>query len=198
MKKVLLIGLMFFVVSCSSIDSYLKDKNYININDNIKYRVIEKKEIKKEIVEEKPTKVIKETPIKNTTTVIKEEVVEKIPVKPVKAVAEESVTNKDKEINTKATTQLLNKLTTRVTNSNVVFNSEDEKIIQYISGLVIENETQIRTKTIDSINRLKEKGINLSAKEFLALAYKNIKDTRVNSYILAVARVMNNVERGKK
>ena len=48
------------------------------------------------------------------------------------------------------------------------------------------------------INRLKEKGINLSAKEFLALAYKNIKDTRVNSYILAVARVMNNVERGKK
>ena len=145
MKKVLLIGLMFFVVSCSSIDSYLKDKNYININDNIKYRVIEKK-----------------------------------------------------EINTKATTQLLNKLTTRVTNSNVVFNSEDEKIIQYISGLVIENETQIRTKTIDSINRLKEKGINLSAKEFLALAYKNIKDTRVNSYILAVARVMNNVERGKK
>ena len=182
MKKVLLIGLMFFVVSCSSIDSYLKDKNYININDNIKYRVIEKKEIKKEIVEEKPTKVIKETPIK----------------KPVKAVAEENVTNKDKEINTKATTQLLNKLTTRVTNSNVVFNSEDEKIIQYISGLVIENETQIRTKTIDSINRLKEKGINLSAKEFLALAYKNIKDTRVNSYILAVARVMNNVERGKK
>ena len=116
MKKVLLIGLMFFVVSCSSIDSYLKDKNYININDNIKYRVIEKKEIKKEIVEEKPTKVIKETPIKNTTTVIKEEVVEKIPVKPIKAVAEESVTNKDKEINTKATTQRLNKLTTRGTN----------------------------------------------------------------------------------
>ena len=98
----------------------------------------------------------------------------------------------------KKSIQLINQLTKRVSNSTVNFTSEDEKIIQYISGIVVENESQIKAKTLDSINRLKQKGINLTPKEFLALAYKNIKDTRVNSYILAVARVMNNVERGKK
>ena len=203
MKNTILIGLLFSIISCSSIDSYLKDKNYITFNDNVKYKVIENKVEKeqiekkkeyqeKQVINNKSDKVIIESPKK-----IDDKKKEKIN----DIVSSESINMGNKVNNVteeKKSIQLINQLTKRVSNSTVNFTSEDEKIIQYISGIVVENESQIKAKTLDSINRLKQKGINLTPKEFLALAYKNIKDTRVNSYILAVARVMNNVERGKK
>ena len=244
MKKITLIGLLFYTVSCSSIDSYLKDKNYITFNDNVKYKVIENKvekdKITKKVVEDIPKKidnvkkevinkevvekqvvnnksskitekVVEETPKKIDNVkkeVINKEVVEKqvvnnksskITEKGIEEIAKKNESNKkNNSMEEKTSTQIINQLTKRVSESTVNFTSEDEKIIQYISGIVVENESQIKAKTLDSINRLKQKGINLTTKEFLALAYKNIKDTRVNSYILAVARVMNNVERGKK
>lgn len=207
MKKITLIGLLFSIISCSNIDSYLKDKNYITFNDNVKYKVIENKVEKDKIIE----KVVEEIPKKIDNVkkeVINKEVVEKqvvsnksnkITEKGIEEIAKKNESNKkNNSIVEKTSTQIINQLTKRVSSSSVNFTSEDEKIIQYISSIVVENESQIKDKTLDSINRLKQKGINLTTKEFLALAYKNIKDTRVNSYILAVARVMNNVERGKK
>ena len=207
MKKIILIGLLFSIISCSNIDSYLKDKNYITFNDNVKYKVIENKVEKDKIIE----KVVEEIPKKIDNVkkeVINKEVVEKqvvnnksnkITEKGIEEIAKKNESNKkNNSIVEKTSTQIINQLTKRVSESTVNFTSEDEKIIQYISSIVVENESQIKDKTLDSINRLKQKGINLTTKEFLALAYKNIKDTRVNSYILAVARVMNNVERGKK
>ena len=207
MKKIILIGLLFSIISCSNIDLYLKDKNYITFNDNVKYKVIENKVEKDKIIE----KVVEEIPKKIDNVkkeVINKEVVEKqvvsnksnkITEKGIEEIAKKNESNKkNNSIVEKTSTQIINQLTKRVSSSSVNFTSEDEKIIQYISGIVVENEAQIKDKTLDSINRLKQKGINLTTKEFLALAYKNIKDTRVNSYILAVARVMNNVERGKK
>ena len=207
MKKITLIGLLFSIISCSNIDSYLKDKNYITFNDNVKYKVIENKVEKDKIIE----KVVEEIPKKIDNVkkeVINKEVVEKqvvnnksnkITEKGIEEIAKKNESNKkNNSIVEKTSTQIINQLTKRVSESTVNFTSEDEKIIQYISSIVVENESQIKDKTLDSINRLKQKGINLTTKEFLALAYKNIKDTRVNSYILAVARVMNNVERGKK
>ena len=207
MKKITLIVLLFSIISCSNIDSYLKDKNYITFNDNVKYKVIENKVEKDKITK----KVVEETPRKIDNVkkeVINKEVVEKqvvnnksskITEKGIEEIAKKNESNKkNNSIEEKTSTQIINQLTKRVSESTVNFTSEDEKIIQYISGIVVENEAQIKDKTLDSINRLKQKGINLTTKEFLALAYKNIKDTRVNSYILAVARVMNNVERGKK
>ena len=207
MKKIILIGLLFSIISCSNIDSYLKDKNYITFNDNVKYKVIENKVEKDKIIE----KVVEEIPKKIDNVkkeVINKEVVEKqvvnnksnkITEKGIEEIAKKNESNKkNNSIVEKTSTQIINQLTKRVSSSSVNFTSEDEKIIQYISSIVVENESQIKDKTLDSINRLKQKGINLTTKEFLALAYKNIKDTRVNSYILAVARVMNNVERGKK
>ena len=207
MKKIILIGLLFSIISCSNIDSYLKDKNYITFNDNVKYKVIENKVEKDKIIE----KVVEEIPKKIDNVkkeVINKEVVEKqvvnnksnkITEKGIEEIAKKNERNKkNNSIVEKTSTQIINQLTKRVSSSSVNFKSEDEKIIQYISSIVVENESQIKDKTLDSINRLKQKGINLTTKEFLALAYKNIKDTRVNSYILAVARVMNNVERGKK
>ena len=207
MKKIILIGLLFSIISCSNIDSYLKDKNYITFNDNVKYKVIENKVEKDKIIE----KVVEEIPKKIDNVkkeLINKEVVEKqvvsnksnkITEKGIEEIAKKNESNKkNNSIVEKTSTQIINQLTKRVSSSSVNFTSEDEKIIQYISSIVVENEAQIKDKTLDSINRLKQKGINLTTKEFLALAYKNIKDTRVNSYILAVARVMNNVERGKK
>ena len=207
MKKITLIGLLFSIISCSNIDSYLKDKNYITFNDNVKYKVIENKvekdkiiekvveeiskkidNIKKEVINKE---VVEKQVVNNKSNKITEKVVEEIPKK-------NESNKKNNSIVEKTSTQIINQLTKRVSESTVNFTSEDEKIIQYISSIVVENESQIKDKTLDSINRLKQKGINLTTKEFLALAYKNIKDTRVNSYILAVARVMNNVERGKK
>ena len=169
----------------------------------MKYKVIENKSEKekiekkkesqeKQVINNKSDKVIVEIPKK-----IDDKKKEKIN----DIVSSESINMENKVNNVteeKKSIQLINQLTKRVSNSTVNFTSEDEKIIQYISSIVVENESQIKDKTLDSINRLKQKGINLTPKEFLALAYKNIKDTRVNSYILAVARVMNNVERGKK
>ena len=207
MKKITLIGLLFSIISCSNIDSYLKDKNYITFNDNVKYKVIENKVEKDKIIE----KVVEEIPKKIDNVkkeVINKEVVEKqvvnnksnkITEKGIEEIDKKNESNKkNNSIVEKTSAQIINQLTKRVSSSSVNFTSEDEKIIQYISSIVVENESQIKDKTLDSINRLKQKGINLTTKEFLALAYKNIKDTRVNSYILAVARVMNNVERGKK
>lgn len=78
------------------------------------------------------------------------------------------------------------------------FNETEEKIIDYIAGKVFENKDQIKKKTIEAINKLKDKGINYTPKEFLAKAYENIEKTNANSFILAVARVINNAERGKK
>ena len=207
MKKITLIGLLFYTVSCSSIDSYLKDKNYITFNDNVKYKVIENKvekdKITKKVVEDIPKKIdnVKKEVINKE--VVEKQVVNnkssKITEKGIEEIAKKNESNKkNNSMEEKTSTQIINQLTKRVSESTVNFTSEDEKIIQYISGIVVENESQIKAKTLDSINRLKQKGINLTTKEFLALAYKNIKDTRVNSYILAVARVMNNVERGKK
>lgn len=253
MKKIILIGLLFSIISCSNIDSYLKDKNYITFNDNVKYKVIENKSEKEKIIEKKRESQEKQT-INNKSDKVIVEIPKKIDDKKKEDIHKEIIENKvEKEkiekkkesqekqvINNKSdkviveipkkiddnkkekindivnsesinmenkvnnvteekkSIQLINKLTKRVSSSSVNFTSEDEKIIQYISSIVVENESQIKDKTLDSINRLKQKGINLTTKEFLALAYKNIKDTRVNSYILAVARVMNNVERGKK
>ena len=207
MKKITLIGLLFSIISCSNIDSYLKDKNYITFNDNVKYKVIENKVEKDKIIEKVVEEISKK--IDNIKKeVINKEVVEKqvvsnksnkITEKGIEEIAKKNESNKkNNSIVEKTSTQIINQLTKRVSESTVNFTSEDEKIIQYISSIVVENESQIKDKTLDSINRLKQKGINLTTKEFLALAYKNIKDTRVNSYILAVARVMNNVERGKK
>ena len=204
MKKIILIGLLFSIISCSNIDSYLKDKNYITFNDNVKYKVIENKSEKEKIIEKKRESQEKQA-INNKSDKVIVEIPKKIDDKKKEKindiVSSESINMENKVNNVteeKKSIQLINQLTKRVSNSTVNFTSEDEKIIQYISGIVVENESQIKAKTLDSINRLKQKGINLTPKEFLALAYKNIKDTRVNSYILAVARVMNNVERGKK
>lgn len=80
--------------------------------------------------------------------------------------------------------------------NNFVFTDTDEKIIEYISEKVVESKDQIKSKTKDSLNKLAEKGIKLTPKEFLALAYDNIKKTNVNSYILAAARVINTLQRG--
>ena len=203
MKNTILIGLLFSIISCSNIDSYLKDKNYITFNDNVKYKVIENK-VEKEQIEKKKESQEKQAINNKSNKVIIEspkKIDDKKKEKINDIVSSESINMENKVNNVteeKKSIQLINQLTKRVSNSTVNFTSEDEKIIQYISGIVVENESQIKAKTLDSINRLKQKGINLTPKEFLALAYKNIKDTRVNSYILAVARVMNNVERGKK
>lgn len=77
---------------------------------------------------------------------------------------------------------------------DVKFDKTDEQIIEYIAKKVVENEKQIKIKTIESIKILNSKGINLTVKEFLAKVYENIKKSNVSSYILAVARVMNKIE----
>ena len=61
MKKIILIGLLFSIISCSNIDSYLKDKNYITFNDNVKYKVIENKSEKEKIIEKKRESQEKQT-----------------------------------------------------------------------------------------------------------------------------------------
>ncbi|NYV28039.1 hypothetical protein HP397_04330 [Streptobacillus felis] len=219
MKKYLgIMILAFTAISCTSLDEYLKDRNLITQNDHIKYiEIKEKKEEKpvkkeekkvetkkQEIVKvEKKTEVVekKVDPKKNVvnpknaktnaevkSTIIKSE----NPVKEVKKEEKKVVENKVVEKKEVVEVKVSN---TKIEETVVKFDDTDLKIVKFIAEQVVENEEQIKRKTVESIQRLEEKGYKYSAREFLAKAYDNIKKTNVNSYILAAARVMNNIER---
>ncbi|WP_156299380.1 hypothetical protein [Streptobacillus canis] len=234
MKFLSYIFLAFAVVSCTSVDEYLKDRNLITQNDHIKYVEIKEKkeEVKKQEV--KDTKVVKkEEPKKAETIKIqkkteivekKEEVKKKTPVvtpakseseikaniiksdnpiKPKEVKKEEPKKVENKVVETKAEVKPVEKkevvqvevVTSKIEETTVKFDDTDLKIVKFIAEQVVENEEQIKRKTVESIQRLESKGYKYSAREFLAKAYDNIKKTNVNSYILAAARVMNSIER---
>lgn len=222
MKKTILFIISLSVLSCSSLNEYLRDRNVITYKDDVKYSVIEKKDREKikEIIIEKPViiekEVIKEVekPIIVEKPVIVEKIVEKEVIKEVKQVentekadrtanivkadTKPTITSKISSNNSKKNEVVVEKVIKKEQKiENINFDSTDEKILDYIAEKVVENKDQIRKKTIESINKLKQKGISLTPKEFLAKAYENIKTTNVNSFILAAARVINNIEKNR-
>ena len=134
MKKITLIGLLFSIISCSNIDSYLKDKNYITFNDNVKYKVIENKSEKEKIEKKKESQ--EKQVINNKSDKVIVEIPKKIDDKKKEKINDivnsESINMENKVNNVteeKKSIQLINKLTKRVSSSSVNFTSEDEKII---------------------------------------------------------------------
>ena len=227
MKKLLYITIsMVLVSSCSSIEKfnqYLNDKNIVSFKDDVKYKEIKDNKVEtKKTVETKKSVEVKKEPVKENKTIKVAE--EKVAVKKEESTVKNDVkkTNEVKEV--KSTTVVKNTENKKevekpkevikkveevvaenknsVNNNNnvntVKFEATDEKIIDFIAEKVVESRSQIKQKTAESILKLREKGYNYTPKEFLAKAYENIKLTNVNSFLLATARVMNNIERGKK
>ncbi len=201
------IFLLFTVISCTSLDAYLKEKNLITQNDHIKYVEIKEKkeevkkeeiktelesepEIKTEEVEEKKQEV-KATII---TSAKSEKEIKSSIIKSDHLVKDQKIMNEGIKKVTKPVTEVEKENTEVIVN----FDETDLKIVKFIAEQVVENEEQVKRKTIESIQKLESKGYKYSAREFLAKAYDNIKKTNVNSYILAAARVMNSIERDGK
>ncbi|WP_073508065.1 hypothetical protein [Streptobacillus notomytis] len=196
------IFLLFTAISCTSLDAYLKEKNLITQNDHIKYVEIKEKkeeiktelesepEIKTEEVEEKKQEV-KATII---TSAKSEKEIKSSIIKSDHLVKDQKIMNEGIKKVTKPVTEVEKENTEVIVN----FDETDLKIVKFIAEQVVENEEQVKRKTIESIQKLESKGYKYSAREFLAKAYDNIKKTNVNSYILAAARVMNSIERDGK
>ncbi|WP_064608599.1 hypothetical protein [Streptobacillus moniliformis] len=206
------IFLLFTVISCTSLDEYLKEKNLITQNDHIKYVEIkdkkeevkkeenEKTEVKiKEVVEEVKTKVEeKKQEVKKTQVITPAKTEKEIKAGIIKSNhLVKDMKNKDEEPK-KAVEPVVEVISSKTKETVINFYETDLQIVKFIAEQVVENEEQIKKKTIESIQKLESKGYRYSAREFLAKAYDNIKKTNVNSYILAAARVMNSIERGVK
>ncbi|CAM3123899.1 hypothetical protein [Streptobacillus ratti] len=206
------IFLLFTVISCTSLDEYLKEKNLITQNDHIKYVEIkdkkeevkkeenEKTEVKtKEVVEEVKTKVEeKKQEVKKTQVITPAKTEKEIKAGIIKSNhLVKDMKNKDEEPK-KEVEPVLEVVSSKTKETVINFDETDLQIVKFIAEQVVENEEQIKKKTIESIQKLESKGYRYSAREFLAKAYDNIKKTNVNSYILAAARVMNSIERGVK
>ncbi|QXW66387.1 hypothetical protein KX935_04120 [Streptobacillus moniliformis] len=206
------IFLLFTVISCTSLDEYLKEKNLITQNDHIKYVEIkdkkeevkkeenEKTEVKiKEVVEEVKTKVEeKKQEVKKTQVITPAKTEKEIKAGIIKSNhLVKDMKNKDEEPK-KAVEPVVEVISSKTKETVINFDETDLQIVKFIAEQVVENEEQIKKKTIESIQKLESKGYRYSAREFLAKAYDNIKKTNVNSYILAAARVMNSIERGVK
>ncbi|WP_064615599.1 hypothetical protein [Streptobacillus moniliformis] len=196
------IFLSFAVISCTTLDEYLKEKNLITQNDHIKY--VELKEKKEEVKEEENKKI--QIKIKEIETKVEEkkQEVKEVPknstVTPAKSEKEikSSIIKSSSDVNTKNEVEVKKPAPAEPVESTIKFDNTDIQIVKFIAEQVVENEEQIKKKTIESIQKLESKGYKYSAREFLAKAYDNIKKTNVNSYILAAARVMNSIEREVK
>ncbi|WP_064614677.1 hypothetical protein [Streptobacillus moniliformis] len=206
------IFLSFAVISCTTLDEYLKEKNLITQNDHIKYVELkekkeevkkeenEKTEVKiKEVVEEVKTKVEeKKQEVKKTQVITPAKTEKEIKAGIIKSNhLVKDMKNKDEEPK-KAVEPVVEVISSKTKETVINFDETDLQIVKFIAEQVVENEEQIKKKTIESIQKLESKGYRYSAREFLAKAYDNIKKTNVNSYILAAARVMNSIERGVK
>lgn len=198
MKKIYLLLILGFLTSCNSIDTYLKSKNLVTSKDYVKYKVIyqENEKLNEEnIVKKENTRSddeIKKSIIKSESNRLP--VIKKDNPKVSSELKTTVIKTEIKKMQEETKTETTEVPVIKSNDLDVKFDKTDEQIIEYIAKKVVENEKQIKIKTIESIKILNSKGINLTVKEFLAKVYENIKKSNVSSYILAVARVMNKIE----
>lgn len=197
MKKYIILSFISLTfMSCSALDTYLKNKNISTINDDIRYNVVDKKNNTK-LSNYNKENDIKKIEIRNGNERIKEQLKElekkDIPIK-----KEVNVPLENKKVDEAKIVEVKQEISTIKNFSEIKFSKTDNAIVQYIAKRVIEKEEQIKVKTVESIKKLREKGIDLTPSQFLSLAFDNIKKTNVNSFILAAARVINNQEKSKK
>lgn len=198
MKKIYLLLILGFLTSCNSIDTYLKSKNLVTSKDYVKYKVIyqENEKLNEEnIVKKENTRSddeIKKSIIKSESNRLP--VIKKDNPKVSSELKATVIKTEIKKMQEETKTETTEVPVIKSNDLDVKFDKTDEQIIEYIAKKVVENEKQIKIKTIESIKILNSKGINLTVKEFLAKVYENIKKSNVSSYILAVARVMNKIE----
>lgn len=197
MKKYIILSLISLTfMSCSSIDTYLKDKNILTINDNFRYNVVNKKNNTQTSNSIKENE-IKKIEIRNGNEKIKQQL-DELEKKEVITKKEIATPIENKKIEEAKIIQVKQEISTIKNLSEIKFSKTDDAIVQYIAKRVVEKDEQIKRKTIESIKKLREKGIDLTPSQFLSLAFDNIKKTNVNSFILAAARVMNGQEKSKK